>query len=70
MSNYVLIDGCLQRSSPETKRWTLRVAQTVPTIPITETELAEDCKKVAECDRIIGVHRSDFEKIQDLEETE
>ena len=62
MSNYVLIDGCLQRSSPETKRWARRAAKTVakwdPNYP-------ED-PQVDLTDR-----RSDFEIISDLgEETE
>lgn len=67
MSHYVMVDGQLIRSTWETKNWIRRAAKVVPS---TEAELAEDCKKVAECDRIIGVHRSNFEMIQDLEETE
>ena len=66
---YVLVDGCLQRSSPATERWAHRTRKAVP-VNITEAEAAEDCKKIAECDRILGVHRSDFERIQDLEEYE
>ncbi len=61
MSNYVLIDGCLQRSSPELKRWYFRAAKTVPKWDSNYDESSQ----VDLTDR-----RSDFEKIQDLEETE
>ena len=70
MSHYVIVDGVLQRSTPETKRWCCRASQAVPVDTITEGELYETLKKAAECDHIIGVHRSDYQKIQDLEETE
>lgn len=56
---YVLIDGCLQRSSPETERWARRAAKQVPAPeekPDTSVDLTD--------------RRSDFAKIQDLEETE
>jgi hypothetical protein len=62
MNHYVIIDGCLQWSSPEAKRWARRAAKTVakwdPNYP-------ED-PQVDITDR-----RSDFEIISDLgEETE
>ena len=71
MSHYVIIDGQLQKSSSATRNWVRRAAQAVPIgETATEAEVAEDGKKVAECDRIIGVHRSDWEIIQDLEEND
>ena len=30
MSNYVLVDGILQKSSPETARWVKRAAKGIP----------------------------------------
>lgn len=30
MSHYVMVDGVLQKSSPETKRWARRAAKQVP----------------------------------------
>jgi hypothetical protein len=33
MSHYVIIDGVLQRSSPETKRWIRRAAKATPSNP-------------------------------------
>ena len=65
MSHYVMVDGQLIRSTWEAKNWIRRVAKAVPT---TETELAEDCKKVAECDQIIGVHRSNYQILEELDD--
>ena len=59
LSHYVIIDGQLQKRSPETRRWARRAAKTVakwdPNYP-------ED-PQVDLTDR-----RSDFEIISDLEE--
>jgi hypothetical protein len=60
MTHYVLIDGCLQRSSPESKQWARRAAQGVPL----DTEEKPDVLALP-ADR-----RTDFEIIQDLEETD
>jgi hypothetical protein len=65
MTHYVLIDGVLQKSSAATQDWARRASKAVPS---TEAELAEDCKKVAECDQIIGVHRSNYQILEELDE--
>jgi hypothetical protein len=67
MSHYVMVDGQLVRSTWETKNWLRRAAKAVPTA-ITREELAETLKKAAECDRIIGVHRSDYQILEELDE--
>ena len=61
MSHYVMVDGQLQRSSPETKRWARRAAKTVAKWDANWDESPQ----VDLTDR-----RSEFEIIQDLEETE
>ncbi len=58
---YVLVDGCLQRSSPETERWAQRTRKAVPL----DTEEKPDVIALPTEDR-----RSDFARIQDLEEYE
>ena len=60
MSHYVLVDGQLQRSSPETARWAKRASRTVPL----DTEEKPDVLALPE-DR-----RTDFQIIEELEETE
>ena len=60
MTHYVLIDGVLQKGNAATQDWARRAAQEVPL----DTEEKPDAS-VDLTDR-----RSDFAKIQDLEETE
>ena len=60
MSHYVIIDGVLQRSSPETSRWVRRAALGKPV----DNEEKPDAVALKERER------SDFEIIQDLEEHE
>jgi hypothetical protein len=60
MTHYVLVDGHLQRSSPENKLWHQRAARAVPR----ETEEKPDVLALPE-DR-----RSDYEIIEELRETE
>jgi hypothetical protein len=57
---YVLVDGVLQRSSAATRTWVRRAAKALPL----DTEEKPDTS-VDLTDR-----RSDYAKIQDLEETE
>ena len=59
MAKYVLIDGCLQRSSPATERWAERAARGIPS----DTEEAKDVVAIPTEDK-----RSDFQIILDLEE--
>ena len=59
MAKYVLIDGCLQRSSPATERWAERAARGVPS----NAEEPKDVVALPTEDK-----RSDWEIIQDLEE--
>lgn len=58
MSHYVIIDGQLQKSSPETKRWAKRAGQAQPT----NTEEPKDAMALPE-DK-----RSDWEILEGLEE--
>ena len=58
MTHYVLIDGHLQRSSPETKRWSQRAARAVPR----DTEEKPDVVALSTEDK-----RSDWEIISDLD---
>ena len=59
MSHYVIIDGQLQKSSPETSRWVRRASKGVPSA----TEEKPDVVAIPTEDK-----RSDWEIIQDLEE--
>ena len=69
MSHYVIVDGVLQRCTPETRRWCCRASQTVakwdPNI-----EEAERDARIEALDEERADRRSDYQKIQDLEETE
>ncbi len=58
-NHYVIIDGHLQRSSPETKRWTRRAGAATPLSGEPEPEPVVD----------LTDRRSDFEIISDLDET-
>jgi hypothetical protein len=60
MSYYVMIDGVLQKSSPETQRWARRAAQAVPS----DTEEKPDSMALPKDTR------SDYEIIESLEESE
>lgn len=60
MTHYVLIDGVIQKRTHEVVRWARRAAQGVPL----DTEEKPDALALPE-DR-----RTDFQIIQDLEETE
>jgi|HubBroStandDraft_1064217.scaffolds.fasta_scaffold92297_3 hypothetical protein len=60
MSHYVLVDGILQKASPETKRWHQRAARAVPS----NTEEPKDVLALPTEDK-----RSDWEVIEGLEET-
>ena len=58
---YVLVDGVLQRDSAATQNWARRAARAVPL----DTEEKPDVVALPTEDR-----RSDFARIQDLEEYE
>ena len=60
MSYYVIIDGQLQKSSPETQRWAKRAGQAQPT----NTEEKPDALALPKDTR------TDYEIIQDLDEQE
>ena len=57
-NHYVIIDGCLQRSSPATERWAVRAAKGVPS----NTEEPKDAVALKEREK------SDYEIIEGLEE--
>ena len=59
MSHYVIIDGVLQKSTPETSRWVRRASQGVPS----NTEEPKDAVALPKEDK-----RSDWEIIQELED--
>lgn len=59
-NHYVIIDGCLQRSSPATERWAKRAAKAQPS----DTEEPKDAVALPKED-----HRSDFQIIESLDET-
>ena len=58
MSHYVIIDGVIQRSSPETSRWLKRAAKEVP-------------KETSEADAVAlaFTERIDYEFLEGLDET-
>ena len=60
MSHYVIIDGVLQKSTTDTKRWASRAYKAVPS----DTEEPKDVLGLPKED-----HRSAFEIIQSLDET-
>jgi hypothetical protein len=69
MTHYVLIDGVLQKGNAATQDWARRAAKTVakwdPNI-----EEAERDARIEALDEERATRRSDYEMIQDLEETE
>ena len=69
MSYYVIVDGVLQRCTEATRWWCCRAAKTVakwdPNI-----EEAERDARIEALDEERADRRSDYQKIQDLEETE
>jgi len=62
MNHYVIIDGQLQRSSPETKRWSRRAAKEVP------KSAPEDMHENVQYPKI--AQNTDWEIIESLEEHE
>jgi hypothetical protein len=58
-NHYVLVDGVLQKSSSATRTWVRRAARAVPR----DSEEKPDAVALPTEDR-----RTDYEKIQDLEE--
>ena len=59
MNHYVIIDGVIQRSSPDTKRWTRRAAKEVP-------------KETSETDAValVFTERTEYEIVESLEEND
>jgi hypothetical protein len=59
VNHYVIIDGVIQRSSPDTKRWTRRAAKEVP-------------KETSETDAValVFTERTEYEIVESLEEND
>ncbi len=69
MKRLVIIDGCLQWSSPEGTRWASRAAKTVARYDPNFEEAERDARMEA-LDEERATRQSDYEILRDLEEIE